>query len=482
MSAPDSTWPEWLRSRTAVELLGPPRLFFAWLTIALSLLVIVYVGAWNAAKYPIILGYDAQPNAAYAHVLLDQHHIPRPDQSGESNQPPAYYFLGGIAARVGLHWPFDWREARPFSAQLPEASYRGAQIFNVVLVFLTALCVLWLARTVAPDRPWVWAASVGFFAFLPVVAKTEAMFHPENLNLLCSATAVAATTHMLVRRRFDKWYLALAGLAVAVGLASRLSMIFIALALLVGTAIAMSDRTIRSAVPWRWVAIIAGAIVLIAAPWVLYRGVVQHSGPLNQTSVVLHAALHPQDHLLADLATSHKPFFDVSTQVFTAPWRSNFKNEAFPETYVEIWGDWLANFAWSPYSPAPSYGAQRVLKDQSWIGVLPTLLAIAGWLGLIWVAARRQRAFAPLALVPLFAVGGYLYRSYVALTHDGDLLKATYAINSAPVWALCFGLATAWIARRSRLACYGMLLLFPVFAILELRFMLYGIRDHFPIF
>jgi len=50
------------------------------------------------------------------------------------------------------------------------------------------------------------------------------------------------------------------------------------------------------------------------------------------------------------------------------------------------------------------------------------------------------------------------------------------------VWALCFGLATAWIASRSHLGRFGMLVLFSVFAILELRFTMYGIRDGHPIF
>jgi hypothetical protein len=481
VSAADSQWPAWLRRHTAVEFLGPPRLFFAWLTIALSLLMIVYVGAWNAAKYPIILGYDAQPNAAYGHILLDQHHIPRPDQSGESNQPPAYYFLAEVASRAG-HEIFGWLEARPFTAQLPEASYRGAQILNVVLVFLTALCVLWLARVIAPDRPWVWAASVGFFAFLPVVSKVEAMLHPENLNMLCSAAAIAALTHMLVRRRFSRFPLIVLAVAVGLGLATRLSMIFIVVALGLGTLYAASDASIRRIIPWRKVGAVVAVVGVIALPWATYRAVVQHSGPLNGTSRLIQSALHPRQHLLSDWMTTHADFFHLSSGVFTSPWRSNFKNEALPETYVEMWGDWLGNFAWSSYDPSPSAPVQHVLEDQSYIGVLPTLLAIAGWLALVGRAARRNRALAPLALVPLLTVGGYLYRSYVALTHDGDLLKAVYAVNSAPVWALGFGLATAWLGSRSRLARYGMIVLFAIFAVLELRFTMYGIRDGLPIF
>ena len=259
-------------------------------------------------------------------------------------------------------------------------------------------------------------------------------------------------------------------------------MIFIALAFFAGTAIAVRDPSIRHLFPGRRVAALVGAVVLLATPWVAYRAIVQHSGPLNHTGALLNAALHPQQHLLADRATSHAQFFDLSPLVFTAPWRSNFNNQAFGETYVGLWGDWFANFAWSPYTAAPSPAAQRVLKDQSLIGVLPTLLALAGWLLLLWWGLVRNRALAPLALVPLLAVGGYLYRSYISLSHDGDVLKAVYAVNSAPVWALCFGLATAWVASKSRLARYGMVALFAIFAVLELQFMMYGIRDGFPIF
>lgn len=480
MDAAPSQWPAWLRRHTAVDHLGAPGRFFAWLTIVLSLVMIVYVGGWNAMHYPVTLGYDAQPNAVYAHVLLDQHHIPTLEQTAESHQPPAYYFLAELAARAG-HETFGWLEARGNSG-FPESSYRGAQIFNVLLVFLSALCVLWLARVLAPRRPWVWAASVGFFAFLPVVSKTEAMFHPENLNLLCSAAATAAITDMYVRRRRSGVLLALTAAAVGLGLATRPAMIFVAAALVLGTGVAITDARIRQVLPWRWIASAGAAVLFVATPWVAYRAIVQHSGPLNQTSLLFHAALHPEQHLFADRVTSHAYFFDLNAGVFTHPWRSNFKNEAFPETYVEIWGDWLGHFAFSPYDTVPSAQAQRVLRDQSWIGVLPTALAICGWFWLAFATLRRDRGYGPLVLVPLIAVGAYLYRSYVVLTHDGDVFEATYAINSAPVWALTFGLAAAWVGSRSRLIGIGLGALFAIFAVLELRFMLYGIRDGHPIF
>jgi hypothetical protein len=460
VSAAESQWPAWLRRRTGVEFLGPPNLFFARLTIALSLGAILYVGLWNAAKYPISLGYDAQPNAAYIHILLDEHHIPRPDQSGEANQPPAYYLVAGVAARLG-HKIFNWTDTETYPG-FPEASFRGALYLNVLLIFLTALCVLWLARVVAPDKPWVWAASVGFFAFLPVVSKTEAMLHPENLNMLTAAAAMASATAILVRRHRSRLLLACLISSAALGLATRSSAVFVILALALGAA-EFARRAIAQWPPARRRILIVVVALAVAG-----------SAALAYTKV--------HEHRIDPEATrSH--FFDVSPGIFTTPWRSNFVNQAFSTTYTDIWGDWFGAFSWSVYDGEPSSAAKRILKDQSVIGVAPSVLAIAGWLSLIWLTFRRgRRELAFIAILPIVATVGYLGRSWLALTRDGDLLKAAYLLNTAPIWSLCFGLATVWLASKSRLARYGMLLVFTIFAILELRFTMYGIRDSRPIF
>jgi hypothetical protein len=309
------------------------------------------------------------------------------------------------------------------------------------------------------------------------------MLHPENLSMLTSAAALAATTHMLVRREFSARLLVLLGLSVGVGLATRTTMVFTVLAIVAGIAAALSVPDIRRHVHWRRVGVVLGAVVVLATPWVAYRAIVQHQGPLNQTGALLDAALHPLSSTLHDPLATHSRFFTVfEPAVFTAPWRSNYKNEALPQTYTEIWGDWFGTMAWSANLGPPTPAAERLLKDQSYIGLVPTALAIAGWLALCWIAFKRRRELVVLAVMPVFGIGGYLYRSWVALTHDGDLFKATYVLNTVSVWAIGFGLATVWLGSRYRIARYGMIALFVVFAILELRFTMYGIRDGKPIF
>ncbi len=174
-------------------------------------------------------------------------------------------------------------------------------------------------------------------------------------------------------------------------------------------------------------------------------------------------------------------FGDLSTAVFTVPFRPNYLNYALPETYTEIWGDWIGAFSWSRDGEPPWPGALGVMKDQSSIGVLPTALAIGGWLVLLARSLRHRRELLALALLPLVASVGYFYRSYLLLTAEGDLLKASYLLTTAPVWALGFGIAFGALG-RFRLLQAGVALCLLFFAILELRFMLYGIRDHRSIF
>lgn len=435
-------------------------------TIVLALLAIVVIGGWNAARYPVPLGYDYQPNADYMHVLLEEHRLPTHAESQESGQPPVYYLVGGLAARAG-HWLFGWHEA-PWT-QLPEHTYRGAQILNVFFVLVTAFLVLALARVVAPDSPTVWAAAVSFFAFVPVVLKTAAMIHPETLNMMLSTIALWLTT-MIVRRRDGRARrLILLLVVVVVGLETRASMIFTVAAIAVALVV-HARRYIRLSSLRRFLAPITAVVVLAVGLgyWIETGSRVGELAALREP--------------FREAPGSRAHFFDLAAKaLFVTPYRANYVNAAFPETYTEIWGDWIGAFAWSDYGYPPSPPALRILKDQSWIGLLPTLLALAGFILLAIKTLRRRLDLLALTLVVPIAIGAYFARSYIELSPDGDLLKASYVLTTAPVWALGFGLAFQRLG-RFRLVQIGVGLALVAFAVLELRFLLYGVRDGNAIF
>jgi hypothetical protein len=306
------------------------------------------------------------------------------------------------------------------------------------------------------------------------------MFHPENLNMLASAAAVAAGTHLLAGRGHRKLVAGLMVLALVVGLATRVSTVFTLGVIVVAFLAASLSRRTRRHLSLSRAALLIALVATIGGAAIAVQTVVFHRQPFGTAVNIVDQALHPST---SQGAIYRAPFFHVSYKgPFTAPYRANFNNEAVTQTYTEIWGDWFGAFAWSAYSGQPTPEAQTVLKDQSYIGLAPTFLAVAGWLVVVGAALSRRRALLIMALMPVVVLTGYLYRSYLILTSDGDLFKASYVLTTAPVWAVCFGLAVGGAGRRSRILAAGFAVLFATFAVLELRFMLYGLRDHHPIF
>lgn len=445
------------------ELRRRPNVVISWAAITASFVVILVVGCWNAWHYPITLGYDYRDNVDYMHVLLDQHRLPNIDETAEYNQPPVYYVVGGIAARAG-HWLFGWHEEP--THDLPEHSYRGAQLLNLGFVLGTALLLLLLARVVAPRSPPVWAAALVFFAFVPVVAKTEAMVHPEPMNMFLSTLAVWLATRLVRSARVSAPLLAGIVIVLAVGLATRASIVFTAAAITIGLAVRYVPRFAlrRHLLPLGiFVAVIGLGIVAIRSTG--------HAGSL--------ASL---EHPTTQVSGSREPYFHPHLKaIFETPYRTYFVNSAFPTTYVELWGDWIGSFVWSTFQGSPTGEKLTVLRDQSWIGVIPTLMAVVGCALLLWLAFRSRRDLVAVALVPSIALTGYLVRSYDLISPDGDLLKASYLLTTAPIWALGFGLVWSRLG-RFRLLQLGVTCALLIFAVMELRFMMYGLRDGNPVF
>jgi len=143
-------------------------------------------------------------------------------------------------------------------------------------------------------------------------------------------------------------------------------------------------------------------------------------------------------------------------QVFSDPFRPHFLNEAIPTTYSEVWGDY--------------FGVWRGNRArQSLLGLLPTLLALAGWLALLARSLRSPPRLA-VALLPGLGLLGYLYFTVSYPTPDGDVLKASYMLTTAPAWALAFGYAIDRLPRRARIAVAALL---AASALAALPFLLY---------
>jgi hypothetical protein len=397
-----------------------PELFAAALVAALAL-----VAGWNAYKYPSGGGYDVRQHREYADLLIHHGEIPGAETRSEYYTPPGFYALAGAATVLGEHV----HSGDP---------HKLGQVLNWLVLLATA-GVLWLlARELFPGRPWVQLSALAFFCFLPVVLRVGAMFHPEPLSMLLTAVAVLLAARMLGRRDY-RWQF-----AVATGVALGLGQLVRAFSLWTFAAVVLAFLVARA---WRPLAVVVLATAIVASPWYI-RQTIKYGDPVFDV---------PAPHKAIWERRPARFYVGVGLpEVFTEPIRPHFVNEAIPTTYSEVWGDY--------------FGAWRGSRElQSFLGLLPTLLAVVGSVALL-IRSRRVPARLPAALLPGLGILGYLYFTVSYPTPDGDVLKASYMLTTAPAWALAFGYAVDRLPGRLRVAAAAIL---AASALASLPFLLY---------
>ena len=397
-----------------------PELLAAALIAALAL-----VAGWNAYRYPSGAGYDVAQHRQYADLLIHHGEIPAKGTHTEYYTPPGFYALAGAVTVIGEH----------VHAGDP---YKLGQVLNW-LVLLAAAGVLWLlARELFPGRVWLQLSALAYFCFLPVVLRVGAMFHPEPLSMLLTAVALLLAARTLKRRDY-RWQLAAAtGVALGVGQLVRAFSLWTFAAVVLAFAVARA---------WRPLAVVVLATALVTAPWYL-RQAIKYGNPVFAV---------PTKHERIWERRSARFYVGLGLpHVFTDPFRPQFANEAIPTTYSEVWGDY--------------FGVWRGNRErQSFLGLLPTVLAVIGWLLLLARSLRSPPRLA-VALLPGLGLLGYLYFTVSYPTPDGDVLKASYMLTTAPAWALAFGYAVDRLPGRLRIAVAALL---AASALAALPFLLY---------
>jgi hypothetical protein len=421
--------------------------------VLVLLVALVLIGAWNAHDYPSFAGYDVAEHQAYAESLIHRGEIPGPEQRSEYYTPPGFYALAGIATVLGEHL----NETDP---------HKLAQWMNWLVLIATAIVLVLLVRELFPRRPWLQAGAVGYFCLLPVAFKSAAMFHPEPLSMLLSTVALWLAARLFVRREFRTLSAVALGVALGVGQLVRAFSLwtFAAVMLAFGAALLFRYPDRRALLRTLGVTFVACAVV--ASPWYI-RQAVRYGNPVF------------------DVPTEKKPIWERRPasfyfglglpEVFREPIRPNYVNEAIPTTYSDLWGDYWGVYGWNSGLNLVTPREKYELRQQSYLGLLPTLLAVVGWIALLVAAVRaRTPALLPVALLPGLGILGYLYFTVSYPTPDGDVLKASYMLTTAPAWAVAFGAACDWIAARGRLVRIALLVFLVGSALLSIPYLVYG--------
>jgi hypothetical protein len=406
----------------------------------------VAVGAWNVARYPPGSGFDAPEHIAYADGLVPGGHLPQ--GTGEYYTPPGWYAVAGsldwLAKKLGLGDP-----------------HRAGMALNVLFLLGTVLLVRATARELWPGRRRIAVAAAAFVAFVPVAVRLEAMFQPATAALFGSTLALWLCVRTLADRRYA------VGLGIALGLAQLVLAAALWAVVAVAAALALGRR-------WRALAVALALAIVIPLPWYVheqttYSGLAPFPRPPT-----------PAARTGGRQSGKPKPWWDRRPlrfyvdpgvpDVVTHPYRPHFLNLALPTTYAELWGDWEGHWAWQGCKGCrPTTGRRRLLELQSVVGILPTILAVAGWLVLLATSLRSPPRLV-VALLPALGLLGYLYFTVAYPTPDGDVLKASYMLATTGAWALAFGYALERLPVRLWIGAVGLL---GVGAVVELPFLLY---------
>jgi 4-amino-4-deoxy-L-arabinose transferase-like glycosyltransferase len=401
------------------------------------------IGLWNTLSYPAGAGFDATSHREYADFIVGHWRLPHVNETPEYYSPPFYYAVAGLVVKLG----------RALGLSDP---HKFGQLLNVPIIAGIGLLTLALARVLWPGRRWLGVAAASYLMVCPLLLKTGSMFNPEPLDTLLSVAALFLAARILTGARYGAR--AAVGLGVVLGLGEltrQFALWTLAVVVLAFVAAWLSARDTRIL---RSLALALAAVAVVAGPWYGYRA-------------------HTYGNAVFDRPlTVEKPFFERRPASFylepglpktiTAPYRPHFMNEAWPQTYADLWGDWYGVFAWDrAAAPAPSRAAHSWLTAQMLFGIVPTALALVGWLALLVRSVRRlDGAFLLPALLPLAGLAGYLYFTIGWPTHDGDVLKPTYMLTTTPAWALCFGFAVERLG-RSRLLLVALAVLLLPFAV-----------------
>lgn len=384
-----------------------------WGAVAAVLVAEAALLAWNAWHYDWLRGYDAFANAQYADVVSREYRLPSEAESGVWHTPPLWFALAGALGRLTT------------ALGLGHAQ-RPGQLLAAAAGLVTCILVFLLARALFPERRVLHVVALVLVAASPALVRASAMYHPETLAVALATGGVLVAARAL-RTRWTLGSAVAAGALLGLACLTRAWAVPVLVAVLVVAGLHAWDTR-----RWSPVAACAACSLALLVPWLVNQELAHGSA--------LAFNRPPPSGSVLDRRPASFYLGPRSLRALEHPITPLFRNELVPHLYADWWGDWALTWD-SPPPPAPAAllpsGVVSERARQAVVGVVPTVLALAGLIALGLLAGARRSP--SLALLPLSAAG--VVTAYVAFavrypSPDGDTIKATYLLMALPAAAV----------------------------------------------
>jgi hypothetical protein len=421
----------------------PVRADAAAARLAFPIAVAVLLGGyaalvgWDVLHYDWLRGYDAYANSLYADVIRDHHRLPTERETGVWHTPPLFF---AIAALIDSH--------------------RAIQVVDAIAGLAVVVLAGLIAREVFPRSRAIQLGAIAFAALTPVLTRTAVMYHPEPLASALATAGLYVVVRALARDRITIEAGAAAGTLYGLAALTRTW----ALALAAASFVALLGRRR----PWA-AATLAAILLALTLPWFVHQAR-ERGDPFAFNRPA------PEESFFSRRPASFYTSLDVDA-VFSRPYAPNYLNHLWPVVYTDWWGDYWRYFELptenisTPAELPPRYENPRI--RQSYVGLAPSLLGIAGLIGILVVGIRR-RAAALLILPASIAVLGIAFLVFQLSypSPDGDTIKAAYLLNAVAPLAVCAAWSLAWLRRAGRPVMIAVLALLVYIAVLDIDFLI----------
>jgi 4-amino-4-deoxy-L-arabinose transferase-like glycosyltransferase len=408
---------------------------------------------WDVFNYSWLNGYDAWAASLYVDSLRFHHAIPSPDLTAVAHNPPLFYaaaaFIEDHVAWTGL------------------GAQKAVQLLSVACGLAVVVLTFLIAREVFPDRRSVQLGALVFAATTPVLLRGSLMYHPDPL-------AAALTTGgilIAMRAAARGWSIRSGvGAGLVLGLAN-LTRNWAAAGIVTVVAVAVVAWSLGQRRSWRFLCAAIVSFLLLAGPWYA-RQTIHYGNPL--------AFDKPPSSQWLPAGRGLSFFVDPDLrEIVPNPYRPHAANLLLPVTYADWWGDYWHYFRTiqSPDTPTVLPAAERhPLVTQLLVGLIPTLLAVAGMVGLaVHAVGRRDLRLGMLLGTALLTVLAFVWFLVRFRMMNGSNMKALYIVNAAPAVAIAAAWSLDWIRRHSnRLLFGGVVLWLAVMAVYDVSFLTLG--------